>query len=56
MKLKDKIAFEEKKHILNVLQSVAGKLNKAAEILDVERTTLFKKMKKYGIEKEQFKP
>ena len=41
----------EKEHIANVLAMTGRKLNKAAEILGVERTTLFKKMKKYGIEK-----
>lgn len=49
--LKDKVTFMEKEHIANVLAMTGGKLNKAAEILGVERTTLFKKMKKYGIEK-----
>ncbi len=51
MQLKDVVALAEKEHIVNVLALTGGKLGKAAEILGVERTTLFKKMKKYGIEK-----
>ncbi len=47
--LKDKVIQAEKEHIANVLSMVDGKLNRAAEILGVERTTLFKKMKKYGL-------
>ena len=51
MLLKDKVAMIEQEHIGNVLAATGGKLNKTAEILGIDRTTLFKKMKKYGIEK-----
>ncbi len=51
MLLKDRVALTEKEHIVNTLAVTGGKLNKTAELLGIERTTLFKKMKKYGIEK-----
>ncbi len=51
MLLKDRVALTEKEHIVNTLAATGGKLNKTAELLGIERTTLFKKMKKYGIEK-----
>ncbi len=54
MLLKDKVALVEKEHIANVIAATGGKLNKAAELLGIERTTLFKKMKKYGIERTSF--
>ncbi len=54
MLLKDKVALVEKEHIAYVLAIAGGKLNKAAELLGIERTTLFKKMKKYGIERTSF--
>ncbi len=54
MLLKDKVALVEKEHIAYVLTISGGKLNKAAELLGIERTTLFKKMKKYGIERVGF--
>ena len=49
--LKDRVQLAEKEHIANVLVMTDGKINKAAEILGLERTTLFKKMKKYGMKK-----
>ena len=54
MLLKDKVTLVEKEHIAYVLAIAGGKLNKAAELLGIERTTLFKKMKKYGIERTSF--
>ncbi len=39
----------EKRVIGSVLKSVDGNRNKAAEILEIHRTTLFKKIKDYGL-------
>lgn len=39
----------EKKLILSVLHSVEGNKNRAAEVLQIHRTTLYKKMAEYGI-------
>ncbi len=42
----------EKQHILNVLKECDYNISKAAKILDIDRTTLYNKMKKYGISKQ----
>ncbi len=42
----------EKQHILNVLNECDYNISKAAKILDIDRTTLYNKMKKYGISKQ----
>ncbi len=39
----------EREKILKTLEEVNGSLNEAAEILEMHRTTLWRKMKKYGI-------
>ncbi len=39
----------EKKHIISVLQSVRWNRNKAGEILGINRTLLYRKMKKYNL-------
>jgi transcriptional regulator of acetoin/glycerol metabolism len=39
----------EKKHILTVLETCRWHRGRAASALGVDRKTLFKKMKKYGI-------
>jgi DNA-binding NtrC family response regulator len=39
----------EKKLIESVLQSVDGNKNKAAEVLEIHRTTLYKKLSEYGL-------
>lgn len=39
----------EKKHIHQVLQAVSGQREKAAEILGITRSTLWRKMKKYNL-------
>lgn len=39
----------EKRHIVNVLRACRGKKIKAAEMLGINKTTLWRKMKKYGI-------
>ncbi len=40
----------EKQHILNVLEKCAGKRVQAAEMLGINKTTLWRKMKKYGLD------
>ncbi len=42
----------EKQHILNVLKECDYNISRAAKILDIDRTTLYNKMKKYGISKQ----
>ncbi|MHA1279231.1 MAG: helix-turn-helix domain-containing protein [Candidatus Helarchaeota archaeon] len=42
----------ERQFIIDVLILVDWRKDKAAEILGMDRTTLFRKMKKYGIKKE----
>ena len=37
-------------HILNVLEETNGNISKAAEILGIQRTTLYNKLKKYNCE------
>lgn len=39
----------EKKHIVKVLQSVRWNRNQAAELLNIDRTLLYRKMKKYDL-------
>ncbi len=43
------LAESEKQLISKVLQSVDGNKNKAAEILKIHRTTLYKKIEEYGL-------
>jgi DNA-binding NtrC family response regulator len=40
----------EAKRILQVLEACGGNRQKAASILQISRTTLFRKMKKYGLQ------
>jgi DNA-binding protein Fis len=39
----------EKKLIKTVIASVDGNKNRAAEILQIHRTTLYKKLEEYGL-------
>jgi two-component system response regulator HydG len=41
----------ERAYIIEVLNSLNWKIGRAAKILQIDRSTLFGKMKKYGIEK-----
>jgi DNA-binding NtrC family response regulator len=43
------LAEAEKRQIKRVLESVGGNKNKAAGILDIHRTTLYKKIEEYGL-------
>ncbi|MEN1967924.1 sigma 54-interacting transcriptional regulator [Lentibacillus sp. N15] len=47
--IKDKRDEREKKLIISVLEKVGGNKSKAAEMLGVHRTTLYKKLKKFNI-------
>jgi DNA-binding NtrC family response regulator len=38
----------ERAHILRVLEECGGNQSRAAEILDIDRVTLYHKLKKYG--------
>ncbi len=46
--LKKALAEPEKKIIIEALQAANWNLKQTARILDINRTTLYKKMKKYG--------
>jgi two-component system response regulator HydG len=39
----------ERGHIERVLQETAGNLSRAARILDIDRTTLYNKLRRYGL-------
>ena len=39
----------EKQHIAAVLASTGGNVTRAAEILQVDRVTVYNKIKKYGL-------
>jgi len=51
--LKSKMEKYEKKYIIQSLYLHNGKVGKTAEYLEIERTTLFKKMQKYKITKDE---
>jgi len=44
------LAAIEKTHILKVLEMSGGNKTKAAELLDIGLTTLYRKLHEYGIE------
>ncbi|MBP7217230.1 MAG: sigma-54-dependent Fis family transcriptional regulator [Candidatus Omnitrophica bacterium] len=52
LNLKDALKSPERDLIVKALDSAAGNRNKAAEILGINRTTLYKKMRRYGLLKE----
>ena len=43
----------EKQHIIKVLERTGWNRNLASEVLDLPRTTLWRKMKKYGLSKQE---
>ncbi len=45
------LADIEKMHIENVLKECDFNISMGAKVLGIDRTTLYNKMKKYGIEK-----
>ena len=45
----DSLADMEKRHIAAVLQRTGGNVTRAAEILQVDRVTVYNKIKKYGL-------
>ncbi len=46
------LAELEKAHIVDVLKECDFNISQAAKVLEIDRTTLYNKMKKYGISKE----
>lgn len=52
-KLKSAVAVPEREHILAVLNDYNWNRNKAADILGINRTTLYNKMKKYKLFNEE---
>jgi transcriptional regulator with PAS, ATPase and Fis domain len=44
------LAEKEKRYILDVLDEVEGNKSKAAKILDIDRVSLWRKIKRYGLE------
>ena len=42
----------EKNHIQTTLESLKGNQTKAAKLLGISRSTLWRKMKEYGLEAE----
>jgi len=44
------LAEQEKRYILEVLDEVEGNKSKAARILDIDRVSLWRKIKRYGLE------
>jgi transcriptional regulator with PAS, ATPase and Fis domain len=53
LKLKEALKSPEKDLIIKALDSVAWNRNDAAKALDINRTTLYKKMQKYGLLKDK---
>jgi len=47
------LAEVEKKHILNILENNNWNISIAAKLLQVDRSTIYKKLKRYGIERPQ---
>ena len=44
------LADVERRHILGVLEAVDGHRGKAAEVLQIDRKTLYRKLLSYGVE------
>jgi DNA-binding NtrC family response regulator len=42
----------ERRHIAKVLEETGGNLSRAARILDIDRTTLYSKLKIYGLKRQ----
>lgn len=50
--VEESLADMEKRHIAAVLNATEGNVTKAAEILEVDRVTVYNKIKKYGLQRE----
>ena len=46
----------ERVHIERVVQEAGGNLSRAARILDIDRTTLYSKLRRYGLKGRQTAP
>ncbi len=55
LKMKDAIELFEKKYLIHRLNKNNWKMTKTANEIDLERTTLYKKIKKYNINKDEEK-
>ncbi len=51
--LKEELAYQERKAILRALKATHYRIKEAAELLKIDRTSLFKKMKRYGIRRPE---
>ena len=49
MSAAESLAERENRHIAAVLQHTDGNITRAAEILKVDRVTVYNKIKKYGL-------
>ena len=45
----DSLADMEKRHIARVLESTGWNITRAAEVLKIDRVTVYNKIKKYGL-------
>lgn len=54
-RLSDSIADYEKRALVQALQQTRGNISKTADIMKMDRNTIYRKMKKYELTKEEFK-
>jgi len=47
------LASIERRHIQNVLEQMSGNVSRAARALEIDRVTLYNKMRKYGLKRPQ---
>jgi transcriptional regulator of acetoin/glycerol metabolism len=47
----DSIAEVERQHIINILDRTGWNITRSAEILKIDRVTLYNKIEKYGLRK-----
>jgi len=45
------LAAVERAHVANILQQTGWNITRAAEILEIDRVTLYNKIAKYGLKK-----
>jgi transcriptional regulator of acetoin/glycerol metabolism len=49
----DSLADVERRHVAAVLERTGWNVSRAAELLEVDRVTVYNKMKKYGLDRPQ---